>query len=76
VASRQAALEYRTTTKIGGKGQFTVPKQFRENLGLGAGVPFAVLRLGDGLILMPQQNCFVRVLMKWPVIRLREIYRC
>ena len=44
-------LEYLTTTKIGEKGQLTVPKQFREELGLGNGAPFAVLRLGDGLIL-------------------------
>ncbi len=42
-------LEYLTTTKIGEKGQLTVPKQFREDLGLGNGAPFAVLRLGTGL---------------------------
>lgn len=42
-------LEYLTTTKIDEKGQLTVPKQFREDLGLGNGAPFAVLRLGDGL---------------------------
>lgn len=51
-------LEYLTTTKIGEKGQLTVPKQFREDLGLGNGTPFAVLRLGDGLILLPQQQRF------------------
>jgi len=43
------------------EGQVTVPKQFRENLGLAAGAPFAVLRLGDGLILMPQQDRFDRL---------------
>jgi AbrB family looped-hinge helix DNA binding protein len=58
MASSQAVLEYLTTTKIGEKGQVTVPKQFRENLGLETGAPFAVLRLGDGLILMPQQDRF------------------
>ena len=51
-------LEYLTTTKIGEKGQLTVPKQFREDLGLGNGAPFAVLRLGDGLILLPEQQRF------------------
>lgn len=61
MASQQAVLEYLTTTKIGEKGQVTVPKQFRENLGLATGTPFAVLRLGDGLILMPQQNRFERL---------------
>ena len=51
-------LEYLNTTKIGEKGQLTVPKQFREELGLEAGAPFAVLRLGDGLILLPEQRRF------------------
>ena len=58
MASRQTVLEYLTTTKIGEKGQVTVPKQYRENLGLATGAPFAVLRLGDGLLLMPQQDRF------------------
>jgi len=58
MASRQATLEYLTTTKIGEKGQLTVPKQFRKDLGLGTGAPFAVLRLGDGLILLPEQRGF------------------
>jgi AbrB family looped-hinge helix DNA binding protein len=61
MASRQAVLEYLTTTKIGEKGQLTVPKQFREDLGLGTGAPFAVLRLGDGLILLPEQKRFDRL---------------
>ena len=53
-----STLEYLTTTKIGEKGQLTVPKQFREDLGLGTGAPFAVLRLGDGLLLLPEQRRF------------------
>jgi AbrB family looped-hinge helix DNA binding protein len=58
MASAAPLLEYLTTTKIGEKGQLTVPKQFREDLGLEAGAPFAVLRLGDGLILLPEQRRF------------------
>lgn len=58
MATRNIAVEYLTTTKIGEKGQLTVPKQFREDLGLGNGSPFAVLRLGDGLILLPEQGRF------------------
>ena len=58
MASRQATLEYLTTTKIGEKGQLTVPKQFRKDLGLRTGAPFAVLRLGDGLVLLPEQQRF------------------
>jgi len=58
MATRDTSLEYLTTTRIGEKGQLTVPKQFREDLGLGTGAPFAVLRLGDGLILLPEQQRF------------------
>ncbi|HME00195.1 MAG TPA: AbrB/MazE/SpoVT family DNA-binding domain-containing protein [Terriglobia bacterium] len=54
----EIVLEYLTTTVIGEKGQVTVPKRFREELGLDAGAPFAVLRLGEGLILLPQQQRF------------------
>jgi len=61
IAPHNPALEYLTTTKIGEKGQLTVPKQFREDLGLGNGAPFAVLRLGDGLILLPEQQRFERL---------------
>ena len=58
MADRGTTLQYLTTTKIGEKGQLTVPKQFRHDLGLGTGVPFSVLRLGDGLILLPEQQRF------------------
>lgn len=59
--SHPSTLEYLTTTKIGEKGQLTVPKQFRDDLGLEDGAPFAVLRLGDGLILLPEQMRFERL---------------
>ena len=58
MATRQSTLEYLATTKIGEKGQLTVPKQFRKDLGLGTGAPFAILRLGDGLLLLPEQQRF------------------
>jgi AbrB family looped-hinge helix DNA binding protein len=58
MAAQSPLLEYLTTTRIGEKGQLTVPKEFREDLGLAAGAPFAVLRLGDGLILLPEQQRF------------------
>jgi AbrB family looped-hinge helix DNA binding protein len=58
MATHNPTLEYLTTTKIGEKGQLTIPKQFREDFGLGKGAPFAVLRLGDGLILLPEQRRF------------------
>ncbi len=58
MSTQNPPLEYMTTSKIGEKGQLTVPKQFRDELGLGIGAPFAVLRLGDGLILLPEQRRF------------------
>jgi len=64
MAGQHIVLEYLSTTKIGEKGQLTVPKQFREDLGLGTGAPFAVLRLGDGLILLPEQKRFDRLCEK------------
>jgi len=47
-------VEYLATSRLGEKGQLTVPKQFRDDLGLGVGDPMAVLRIGDGLILIPE----------------------
>jgi AbrB family looped-hinge helix DNA binding protein len=58
MAGRPTAIEYLTTTRIGEKGQLTVPKEFRDDLGLELGAPFAVLRIGDGLILLPEQHRF------------------
>lgn len=62
--SQEPAIRYLTTTKIGEKGQLTVPKEFRQDLGLANGAPFAVLRLGDGLILLPEQQRFDRLCQK------------
>jgi AbrB family looped-hinge helix DNA binding protein len=61
MAAQPPALEYLTTTRIGEKGQLTVPKQFREDLGLSTGAPFAVLRLGNGLLLIPEQERLERL---------------
>ncbi len=58
MADAKPMIEYITTTKLGEKGQLTVPKQFRDELGLDSGAPLAVLRLGDGLILLPEQRRF------------------
>lgn len=64
MSNSATTVQYLTTTKIGEKGQLTVPKQFREDLGLGIGAPFAVLRLGDGLILLPEQARFEQLCRK------------
>ena len=58
MAAQQPTVEYLTTAKIGEKGQVTVPKQFRDDLDLKNGAPLVVLRMGDGLILLPEQRRF------------------
>ncbi len=55
---KATAMEYVGTTKIGEKGQVTIPKRFRDDLDLGTGAPFAVLRVGNGLILLPELQRF------------------
>jgi AbrB family looped-hinge helix DNA binding protein len=58
MATPNPTLEFLAMTKIGEKGQLTVPTQFRKDLGLEAGAPFVVLRLGNGLMLLPEQQRF------------------
>jgi AbrB family looped-hinge helix DNA binding protein len=58
VATTNPTLEFLAMTRIGEKGQLTVPTQFRKDLGLEAGAPFVVLRLGNGLMLLPEQARF------------------
>ena len=54
----QSPVEYVANTRIGEKGQLTIPKQYRDELGLDAGASVAVLRIGEGLMLIPVQNRF------------------
>ena len=56
--SSQPQVEYVANTRIGEKGQLTIPKQYRDELSLDAGAPVAVLRVGEALILIPEQNRF------------------
>jgi len=54
-------VEYLTTTRLGERGTMTLPKEYRDALNLGAGAPMTVLRIGDGIILMPEQKRFDRL---------------
>src|ERR1700682_1888209 len=54
-------VEYLATSRIGEKGQVTVPKQYRDELGLGVGDPVAALRIGAGLVLIPGWPRFQRL---------------
>ena len=58
MSSSQSKVEYVSHTRIGEKGQLTIPKQYRDELGLATGAPVAVLRIGEGLMLIPEQNRF------------------
>jgi AbrB family looped-hinge helix DNA binding protein len=51
-------VEYLATTRLGQRGTLTLPKEYRDALGLETGAPLTVLRIGDGLILMPEQKRF------------------
>jgi len=51
-------IEYLTTTRLGERGTMTLPKEYRDALKLETGAPLTILRIGDGLILMPEQKRF------------------
>jgi AbrB family looped-hinge helix DNA binding protein len=51
-------IEYLTTARLGERGTMTLPKEYREALRLETGAPLTVLRIGDGLILLPEQKRF------------------
>lgn len=51
-------VEYVTTAQIGARGHLVVPKECREALGLDAGSFVTVLRIGSGLVLVPEEAHF------------------
>lgn len=54
-------VEFLATTRLGEKGQLTVPKEYRDAMHLESGAVVAVLRLGNGLLLIPEQDRFRRL---------------
>lgn len=52
------AVEFLASTRLGEKGQLTIPKEYRRSLSLEAGAPIAVLQVGSGLLLIPEQARF------------------
>lgn len=48
-------VEFLSTTRVSKKGRLTLPKAYRDATGLAPGAPVAILRIGDGLLLMPEQ---------------------
>jgi bifunctional DNA-binding transcriptional regulator/antitoxin component of YhaV-PrlF toxin-antitoxin module len=51
-------VEYLTTTRLGEKGQITLPKAYRDTIALEVGAPITVLQLGSGLLLIPEDTRF------------------
>ena len=51
-------VEYLATTRIGERGTMTLPKDYRNDLKLETGAALTVLRIGDGLMLIPEQKRF------------------
>lgn len=51
-------IEFLSTARLGEKGQMTIPKEYRQALALETGAPIAVLQLGNGLLLIPEQVRF------------------
>ena len=58
MSASELQVEYVAHTRIGEKGQLTIPKLYRDELGLATGAPVAVLRIGEGLMLIPEQKRF------------------
>jgi antitoxin component of MazEF toxin-antitoxin module len=54
-------VEYLATTRLGERRMMTLPKEYCDALKLEAGAPVTVLRVGDGLIIMPEQKRFEQV---------------
>ena len=57
----EETVEYLATTRLGERGTMTLPKEYRDALHLEAGAPVTLLRLGDGLLLIPEQDRFEKL---------------
>ena len=51
-------VEFLATTRLGEKGQLTIPKEYRQSLDLHPGSPIAVVQVGNALLLIPEQARF------------------
>ena len=51
-------VEYLATTRLGERGTMTLPKEYRDALKLETGAPMTVLRIGEGLMLIPENRRF------------------
>lgn len=58
LADPTVPVVYLSTARLGEKGQITVPKAYREALALEAGARVSLLRLGSGLVVVPERKRF------------------
>ncbi|HEY3740915.1 MAG TPA: AbrB/MazE/SpoVT family DNA-binding domain-containing protein [Bryobacteraceae bacterium] len=54
-------VEYLSTSRLGERGTMTLPKEYRDALHLEAGAPVSLVRIGDGLLLIPEQKRFEQI---------------
>ena len=51
-------VEYLATTRLGERGTMTLPKEYRDALKLGTGAALTMLRIGEGLMVIPENRRF------------------
>ena len=51
-------IAYFSTVRVSGKGQMVLPKGYRDEQKLRAGSDMAALKIGNGLLLLPQMEKF------------------
>lgn len=57
-AENLSLVDYMATTRLGERGTMTLPKEYRDAVNLDTGAPMTILRIGDGLLLVPEQKRF------------------
>lgn len=55
---RKKLVNYITTMRLSEKGQLVLPKEFRDEQGLGSGSPISILQIGNSLLLLPEMSRF------------------
>lgn len=51
-------VTYYSSIRLSEKGQMVLPKEYRDEMHLNAGSPIAVLKIGNGLLLLPEMEKF------------------
>lgn len=54
----KSLVTYYSTIRLSEKGQMVLPKEYRDEMHLNAGSPIAMLKIGNGLLLLPEMEKF------------------